>query len=150
VGILLDALGRKKEIYMRDTAFLIGRLLALADTLHKEYCQHVRKGAIPPQLIGNALMPVAAVNPEDAVARLGQRLSIYQAWANTAKKDDEKYHLAKWAVGKMGEVCQQLPRPLPAGTDLTFQAELFLGYMARLPSKGEPGQGNDNTSPTKG
>jgi hypothetical protein len=62
LGILLDAIGRRKETYVNGTAFLVGRLLSLADTLHREYCRHVRGGDIPPQLIGNALMPVASDN----------------------------------------------------------------------------------------
>ena len=58
---------------MTGHVYLVGRLLALADTLHREYCIHVRggEGSIPPQLIGNALMPVAAISPEAAVERLG-------------------------------------------------------------------------------
>jgi hypothetical protein len=144
LGILLDALGRRKETYMSDTAFLLGRLFALADTLHKEYCRHVRKGDIPPQLLGNSLIPVAAANPEDAVARLGQRIGIYKAWAD--KAEGEPYRLAKWAVRQMGDVCHQLHRPLPTHADQSFQAELFLGYMARSPGKAGPGDG-DNDDP---
>jgi hypothetical protein len=70
LGILLSAFGCWKEKYMSETAFLVGRLLSFADTLHREYCKHVRDGGIPPQLIGNALMPAAADSPQDAVDRL--------------------------------------------------------------------------------
>jgi hypothetical protein len=135
LGILLDALGRTKEAYMNDTAFQLGRLLALADNLHREYCAHVRKGSIPPQLIGNALMPAAANNPEDAIDRLRERMNIYQAWAT--KVSGEEYRLAKWAVGQMGEICHAIKRPLPIKTDQTFRVELFLGYMARPPKENE-------------
>ena len=106
LGILLDAIGRRKEMYMSGTAFLVGRLLSLADTLHREYCKHVRGGDIPPQLIGNGLMPAAADNPKDAVDRLRERMMTYKAWAD--KGDGEEYRLAKWAVGQMGQVCQRL------------------------------------------
>lgn len=133
LGILLDALGREKGVYMNETAFQLGRLLSMADTLHREYCVHVRKGSIPPQLIGNALMPAAADNPEDAIDRLRERLNIYQAWAT--KISGEEYRLAKWAVGQMGETCHAIKRPLPTKTDQTFRAELFLGYMARSPKE---------------
>jgi hypothetical protein len=135
LGILLDALGRERGVYMNDTAFQLGRLLSLADTLHREYCAHVRKGSIPPQLIGNALMPAAADNPEDAIDRLRERMNIYQAWAT--KVSGEEYRLAKWAVGQMGEICHAINRPLPRKTDQTFRAELFLGYMARRPKENE-------------
>lgn len=137
-GILLDALGRKKEAYMNDTAFQLGRLLALTDTLHREYCVHVRKGNIPPQLIGNALMPAAADNPENAIDRLRERINIYQAWA--MKSSGEEYRLAKWALGQMGEICRAITRPLPTKTDQTFRAELFLGYMARSTKESDPGK----------
>jgi len=133
LGILLDALGREKGVYMNETAFQLGRLLSMADTLHREYCVHVRKGSIPPQLIGNALMPAAADNPEDAIDRLRERMNIYQAWAT--KISGEEYRLAKWVVGQMGEICHAIKRPLPTKTDQTFRAELFLGYMARSPKE---------------
>ncbi len=130
LGILLDAIGRRKERYMNGTSFLVGRLLSLADTLHREYCRHVRGGDIPPQLMGNALMPVAADSPKDAVDRLRERMMIYKAWAD--KGSSEEFRLAKWAVGQIGEICFQLSQlPLPPETDQTFRAELFLGYMAR-------------------
>lgn len=133
LGILLDALGREKGGYMNDTAFQLGRLLSLADTLHREYCVHVRKDSIPPQLIGNALMPAAADNPEDAIDRLRERMNIYQAWATKVSGEEEKYRVAKWAVGQMGDICHAIKRPLPIKTDQTFRAELFLGYLARPP-----------------
>ena len=133
LGILLDTIGRRKEMYMSGTAFLVGRLLSLADTLHREYCKHVRGGDIPPQLIGNGLMPAAADNPKDAVDRLRERMMPYKAWAD--KGDGEEYRLAKWAVGQMGQVCQRLSElELSTETDQAFRAELFLGYMARPPA----------------
>jgi hypothetical protein len=135
LGILLDGLDRKKEEYMNETAFQLGRLLALADTLHREYCVRVRKGSIPPQLIGNALMAAAADNPEEAIDRLRERMNIYQAWA--MKSSGEEYRLAKWAVGQMGNICHAIKRPLPNRTDQTFRAELFLGYMARSPKEND-------------
>jgi hypothetical protein len=132
LGILLDGLSRKKEDYMAGQMFLVGRLLALADTLHQQYCVHVRDGKIPPQLIGNALVPVAADNPQAAVDRLRERMNIYKAWATKATGDD--YRLAKWAVAQMGEVCHALSQgSVPTHNDQAARAELFLGYMARQP-----------------
>ena len=130
LGILLDALGRHREDYVMGTAFQVGRLLSLADTLHREYCRHVRGGAIPPQLVGNALMPVAADNPEGAVDRLRERMGIYKAWATQAEGKEST--LAKWSVAQMGQACHLLAQAvLPTKTDQAFRAELFLGYMAR-------------------
>ena len=141
LGILLNAVGRRKEKYMSETAFLVGRLLSLADTLHREYCQQVRGGDIPPQLIGNALMPVAADNPKDAVDRLRERMMIYKAWADRGQGNEAR--LAKWAVARMGETCFQLSQlPLSPQTDQTFRAELFLGYMARPSTEKDTDDGN--------
>lgn len=134
LGLLLAALERWKEEYMSGTAFLVGRLLSLADTLHREYCTHVRDGNIPPQLIGNALMPAAAERPQDALDRLRERMMIYKAWAD--KGTGDKYRLAKWAVSQMGQVCSQLAElALPTEAGQAFRAELFLGYMARPSSE---------------
>jgi len=138
LGILLDAIGRRKEAYMSGTAYLVGRLLSLADTLHGEY-KRVRGDKLPPRLIGNDLMSAAADNPTDAVDRLRERMMIYKAWASQG--DNKDYRLAKWAVGQMGQVCQQLSElELPSQTDQTFRAELFLGYMARPAAEEDKGQ----------
>ena len=134
IGILLKAVGRRKESYMGETAFLVGRVLSLADILHREYCKHVRDGSIPPQLIGNALMPVAADSPKDALDRLRERITIYKAWAD--KGNGKEFRLAKWAIGQIGEICFQLSKlSLSLQADQTFRAELFLGYMARPPAE---------------
>ena len=134
LGLLLATSERWKEEYMNGPAFLLGRLLSLADTLHREYCTHVRDGNIPPQLIGNALMLAAAERPQDALDRLRERIMFYKAWAD--KGTGNKYRLAKWAVSQMGQVCNQLAElTLPTEPGQPFRAELFLGYMARPSSE---------------
>jgi hypothetical protein len=134
-SILLFKLGYRKEKFMKEAAFNVGRLLALSDTLHKEYCNHVRKKDIPPQLIGNAMMPIAIDNPEEGIARLNERLMIYKAWAD--KVQGEEYRLVKWALGQMGQVARDLADcDLPNRTDDAAKAQMLLGYLARSESKG--------------
>ncbi|MBI4962188.1 MAG: hypothetical protein HY913_02825 [Desulfomonile tiedjei] len=134
LGLLLYKQNLMKGAYMNTAPFLVGRLLALADVLHKEYCAHVREGGIPPQLLGNALMTSAMENPEKAIARLGERLMIYQAWANTAR--GEGIGLAKWAVKEMGIASGELVRVnLLDRTSDTDKAQMLLGYLARLDDK---------------
>src|ERR1019366_1769147 len=58
LGITLSKIGHRKENYMQEPAFLVGRFLSLADTLHAEYSKAVRND-MPPQLLGNALIPTA-------------------------------------------------------------------------------------------
>ena len=49
--------------------------------------------------------------------------------------------MAKWAVGRMGEVALGLTERLPEGTMTDMQkAELLLGYLARE-TKSEIGEG---------
>ena len=70
---------------MNEPAFLVGRFLSLADTLHAEYCKDVRKNETPPQLLGNALIPTAISDPNKGLARMLQRIRVYQAWARRKK-----------------------------------------------------------------
>lgn len=134
LGLLLLKLRYTKGGYMHTAPFLVGQMLALADTLHKEYCQHVRKKDTPPQLIGNALMLTAMDNPEGSMARLLQRLMPYQAWANTAEGED--LGLAKWTLGQMGQVSNELARcEVLKRTNDADKAQMLLGYLARSESK---------------
>jgi len=131
LAIALYKLGHRKDTHMSEPAFLLGRFLSLADTLHREYCVGVRKGSVPPQLLGNSLMPAAVVSPERGLARMQQRLRVYQAWA--ARSDNR---LARWALGEMGAVANELARnPLPARMDDAARAQLLLGYLARAEKK---------------
>ncbi|MBL0038334.1 MAG: hypothetical protein IPP36_06685 [Nitrosomonadales bacterium] len=83
LGLLLAKLECNKGDYMKTAPYLIGRMLSLADQIHYHYCQHVRKGGAPSQLIGNALMATALEEPEKALALYAQRILPYQAWAKT-------------------------------------------------------------------
>lgn len=132
LAILLDKLGSKKEEFMKGSAFYLGRLFSLADTLHKEYCVNVRKNQknpIPPQLIGNALLGTAVANPEKGLARLRERIMIYKAWAD--KASGEEFKLAKWALSQMGKVSNELCNlELPKTSDDSVKAQIFLGYLS--------------------
>jgi hypothetical protein len=120
---------------MHAAPFLVGQMLALADTLHKEYCQHVRKKDTPPQLIGNTIMPVALESPAAGLARLSERIPIYQAWANTVSGDS--VGLAKWALQQLGKAAGELGElVLPEHCDDAAKAQMLLGYLARPDSKG--------------
>jgi hypothetical protein len=129
LGLLLFKLNILKGEYMNEAPFLVGRMLSLADILHKEYCKQVRDGHIPPKLIGNSLMPIAADNPEAGLARLRERLLVYKGWAETLS--EENSGLAKWTLAKMGDIAQKLGKTeLPDSTTDTDQAQILLGYLA--------------------
>jgi hypothetical protein len=130
-GLLLAKLGRLKGDYMNGPPFLVGRLLSLADQLHLQYCQGVRKGQVPPQLVGNALMAAALEQPTKAVAMLSQRILPYQAWARTVQGGDE-VRLTKYFLGELGRVSAELKDiELPPTCGDAEKAEMLLGYLAR-------------------
>lgn len=130
-GLLLAKLGRMKGEYMTGPPFLVGRLLSLADQLHVQYCHGVRKGQIPPQLAGNALMTTAMDSPQKAVVLLWQRIKPYYSWAQTVQGGDE-VRLAKYFLGQLGKISTDLKdAELPTRCTDSEKAELLLGYLAR-------------------
>ncbi len=130
LAICLYKLNERKEAFMQDHAFLLGRFLSLADILHKQYCVVKRDNDVPPQLLGNQHLAVAALNPVEALSMLCDRLRIYKAWADT--DGSGKAGLAKWALRRMAEVSDGLKGRLPdrALTD-PEKAEMLLGYLVR-------------------
>lgn len=130
LGLLLAKLEWKKGDYMKTAPYLIGRMLSLADQIHYHYCQHVRKGSTPSQLIGNALMATALEEPEKALALYAQRILPYQAWARTAKGDEGK--LAGWFLLELGKVCSDVALAnVPSRCADADKAQMMLGYLAK-------------------
>lgn len=142
IGIYLYKLGIKKENYMKDSFFYIGRFLSLIDTLHFEWCKHVRGGfpekdentwkkAIPPQLLGSAHLSIALDNPSSAFDILSKRLRPYKDWTRT--EQSETVALARWAVGEIKNTTTLLaekPNYLPSSTTSAERAQILLGYLA--------------------
>jgi hypothetical protein len=142
LGILLYALDCRKEEYMHEAPFLVGRLLALADVLHREHSRHERNAEPPPQMIGNALMPVARDNPTAAVARLIDRLPLYEAWAERSGDG-----LARWAVSRIRATATELGNArLPTSANEADRAQLILGYISRLSDSGSEEEGEQEPS----
>lgn len=140
LGILLQQVGHQRKIFMQEPITQIGRLLALADGLHQQYCKHVRKGESPSQLLGNALFNTALDQPVFALARLAERLAPYQAWARTFQSNDPDagVGLVKFFVGQIA-ACTAAIRleELPTRMSDVDKAKLLLGYLADH-SKDEP------------
>ena len=130
-AVYLNKLGIKKEEYMKDTFFQVGRFLSLIDALHLEYCKHVRGGSVPPQLLGNAHLSIALDSPVSAIDLLSRRIGIYQAW--TRKEQGEDVRLARWSVGQLGKVSALLAdKTLPSSTSNAERAQILLGYLAKF------------------
>lgn len=125
-----------QEYIMASPAFLVGRVLALADSLHLQYCEGVRNGGVPGQLLGNALMQAALESPESALALYAQRILPYQAWARTCDvpkdKDKSPQALAKYFLGLLGETCSEISLlDIPEHTTDADKAQIILGYLAK-------------------
>jgi hypothetical protein len=136
LGITLYRLGDRKETYMQEPSFLIGRFLSLTDTLHVEYCKGARNGDMPPQLLGNALIPTAVADPNKGFARMLQRLRPYQAWARSKRGSG----VARWSCAEMGKIATEIARKLPGQRlNEAEQAQLLLGYLARSEKTSEEG-----------
>lgn len=135
---------------MSGTAFKLGQLLAAVDVVHAGYCADVRKGDVPPSLLGNQVFSMAQGAPVKALAVLCRRWKPYDGWAKKASSDgarmntllaDEKTEQRGWdikrALRNAREVRQLAAELAPAlegcRADDTFRAELLLGYMAGLP-----------------
>ena len=122
---------------MTASPYLVGRLLSLADQLHYHYCQHVRGGKVPPQLMGNALMATALEEPIKALALYSNRVLPYQAWAKTVSGDEAR--LAHYFLGELGKVCAEMKQAtLPERCMDSDKAQMLIGYLAR-PEKSELG-----------
>jgi hypothetical protein len=133
LGILLRQVGHHRENFMRESITQFGRLLALADSLHLQYCKHVRKGESPSQLIGNAMFSTALEQPVFALARLAERIAPYQAWARTFQSDDPdaSVGLVKWFLGEIAACTSAIHlEQLPDRMSNADKAKLLLGYLA--------------------
>jgi hypothetical protein len=137
LGLLLAKAGHSKGDYMSQNAYLIGRLMSLADEFHRDYCKHERGGDLPKQLIGNALMPTALENPVAGLARLAERLTLYHRVAETRLRDE---------AGAVERVIEK--QNLPTRCSDVEKAQMLLGYLARPYREGrtEITADNDATS----
>lgn len=130
LAILLFKTGHRKEEFMKQAPFNIGRLFSLADQLHALYCQEVRGGKVPQQLFGNALMSTALQQPITALSLFAQRVLPYQTWANTVSTGD-RVGLAKYFIKELGAVSQTLNETdIPSTLNEAERAEMILGYLA--------------------
>ncbi|MDO4285999.1 MAG: hypothetical protein Q4C60_11795 [Eubacteriales bacterium] len=141
MGILLYKLGIYREDYMKTKMFLLGRMLHLADRLHKNYCIIVRNQetlqnyhkSLPPQLAGSSLYRLAEKHPAQAMGDYMGRIQIYKDWAKA-----EPQSRSNWILSLMGETMAQMAQAeegWPVKVSDIDRAELAIGYLANLPGK---------------
>jgi hypothetical protein len=142
LGLLLKKLNpitNHKDTYMKEPLYQLGQLLALADSLHQQYCKHVRDNQRPSQLMGNALFNTALEQPRTALARLAERIAPYHAWAKNYKREDGGHGI--WPAGKI-KICAKRfiedvngtfhvrTDELPERMSDEDKAKLLIGYLA--------------------
>jgi hypothetical protein len=138
-GLLLYRLGHFKEKYMENKPYLIGQIMKISDELHALYCKVVRKGEVPPQLVGNSLMSAALETPVQALAQLSQRLMPYIAWAKQyrTKGDSENSWKAGWYLRLFEDNTTRIGQLEPVRFGDLEKAQVFIGYLAAFPKKQE-------------
>ncbi len=146
LGSLLYIMNSTVQNYTNESAYLIGKLLAMMDELHRCYCVVERKGDIPNSLIGNSLLGRAADSPAMALADLSERGRIYLGWAKSAVvRDgiDKDHQIAVTSARKLLRLAQPIADQLHASADLDMElpairkAHLFLGYLSPTLGKDE-------------
>ncbi|MFZ4439894.1 MAG: hypothetical protein ACOYOS_15820 [Syntrophales bacterium] len=137
LGLLLWKIGIGKESYMNNSPYLVGRMLKIADELHAVYCKEVRKNNLPPQLLGNALMPAALDSPVQALAQLALRITPYLGWART--NTTESVGLSRYFLKEFGLIEIKLrDAVLPVRLNDSERAQLLLGYISGNTQADEP------------
>lgn len=146
IGSLLYAMNSNVKNYVEESAYQVGRLLAMMDELHKCYCIAVRDGDVPNSLIGNGLLGRSADSPAQALAELSERSRIYMGWAKSvdvtdfaekAKKKNIAIYSARKVLRLVAPLCEQLHTTcsLDAEMSTVQKAHLFLGYLAPILSQ---------------
>jgi hypothetical protein len=130
LGLILFKLEHRKDKYMKAMPYWLGRLMAVADRLHRNYCDKERDRQYPPQLVGNAAMATCLENPQAGLARLAERLPLYQRVAGTE------------LGAEVAEIVHHIdPDQLPNRATDEDKAQMLLGYLARpdlLPPQSTP------------
>lgn len=140
LGFLLYRMGIRKEQYMNSFPYQYGQLLKAADELHMLYCNVVRKGDMPTQLVGSGMYHAAAEAPIRTLNMLSQRTLPYLTWAKTYRNKGEtepqkESWRAGWLCSVMEGIANRLGAAWTAETRLNEEdkAQMFLGYLATLP-----------------
>lgn len=142
LGLLLCKLGKKKEDYMKESAFLLGRCLRITDEIHRLYCEVVRKKDLPPELCGSSLLVSMMESPVTTLSQLAMRSAPYIKWAKGGGDKGDKGGLVWYWLKQWEETADQLHTlTWPKRLIPEERAQIFLGYLASFPKSEKP---NDN------
>ncbi len=158
LGLLLSKLGKNKEDFMKESAFLLGRCLRITDEIHRLYCEVVRKKELPPELCGSSLLVSMMESPVTTMSQLAMRSAPYVKWAY-AYHDDKAVKksidgaeikiivLVKSWRKRWSKIADQLHLlEWPKRLTPEERAQVFLGYLASFP-KSEKLNESSHTGP---
>ena len=127
---------------MDNLPYLYGQLLKAADELHTLYCNVVRDGSVPPQLVGSGLFQGAAEAPLRTLNVLSQRIMPYYSWAKSYRfkgitELGKESLSAEWLYHMFEQIMDKLLNSWTPQTrfDDEKRAQLFIGYLASFPNK---------------
>lgn len=142
IGLFLYREHIRKDDYMESLPYIYGQLLKAADELHALYCNVVRNGDVPPQLVGSSLFQNAAEAPIRTMNLLSQRMMPYYSWAKSYRlKGIMEGGKESWRAGWLYSICEKtmgkLQNSWTAQTRFSDEekAQLFIGYLAAFPKK---------------
>ncbi|MCF6148367.1 MAG: hypothetical protein E3K37_06880 [Candidatus Kuenenia sp.] len=146
-GLLLHKKGIRKENYMNEDVFYLGRFFGVVDELHIQYSLDVRNGDVPLRLIGNDQVSLALQNPLEAFISLNKRLNHpYFSWAKRVKPDTIPRQAAKDCLKDIAEITSRLTETqIPNEIDDAGKAKLLLGYLSYDPKEEESEKDNNGT-----
>ena len=142
LGLFLDRMRIRKEDYMENLPYLYGQLLKAADELHELYCDVVRDGQKPQELVGSSMFRSVSESPLRMLPVLSQRIMPYYAWAKVyRRKSDNESRKHAACAGWLYRVCEQITTRLwnsqtvPSRFNDEEKAQLFIGYLASFSEK---------------
>jgi hypothetical protein len=154
LGLLLFKLEKHKEVFMKESAFLLGRFLRVTDEVHRLYCEVVRKKKdgtpdLPPELCGGAFMTSMLEAPTTALGQLCTRSAPYVKWARGGADKGDKAGLVGYWMKQWAEISDQLHvLNWPQRLQPEERAQVFLGYLSSFQKK-EQGNVSETTDTTK-
>ena len=144
-GLLLFKKGIRKEDYMMENLFYLGRYFAVVDDLYIQYHMDVRSGNVPMSLLGNDNMKLALQNPLEAFLTLSSRLAHpYYSWAKRVGTNEKPGQIAKNCIRRIAELTDELSKAqLPTELNDAAKAKLLLGYLSYGAKKDGGSDGNN-------
>ncbi len=138
LGLLLQKNGKRKDEYMNESAFWLGRFLRIADEIHRLYCEVVRNKQMPPELCGSALLIGMMEAPGTALSQLALRSAPYVKWARGGADKGDKGGLVGFWLKQWGGASERLHTlKWPQRMTPDERAQVFLGYLSSIPKSGD-------------